>query len=116
MAGSTACVPEVGGGHAYERGEPPFVPSRVEGQDEHAEGVVVADGASALYLPKGVVVTAAGADDEFADAATRVRPSRGRERTEPFIFVVVAGGDDVGAGGIQLVPERRRLDLADVNA
>src|SRR5581483_7069114 len=69
----------------------------------------VADLAVRLDVADFVVVVAAGADDELADAPRGVGVAVRVLGGEPFVDVLVAGEDDLGAGVVERGPERRHV-------
>src|SRR4051812_2725066 len=103
--------------------EAPLVAARMQGELEDAEGIGVADLAVRLYQARRSVVPATGADDELPDAAHRVRGSGslGRCRRplwrEALVAVGVPAQQDVGARGVEVIPQRRHLGVvADVSS
>src|SRR6478752_3525468 len=76
-----------------------------QGEAEDPEGVAVPFFAAMDRSPGGVMIVAAGSDDEFADAVCLVDLPGGGERREALVFVGVSVQDDVCPGGIQVVPQ-----------
>src|SRR5215213_4097504 len=92
--------------------EDPAVAVRLELEAEDAVVLRVAPlavgGGAAELLQPG----AAGADDELAEAAGAVHVAGRRLRGEALVRVVVAGEHQLGAGGVEGVPEGARLRRA----
>src|SRR2546425_11848854 len=95
--------------------ELPVVAARVERQLEDAERVPVAHLTVRLRGTRDrVVVLAAGADDELANAAGRVRCAGRRLGREALIVVVVPVEDDVCARVVEVLPDRLHRDRVAV--
>src|SRR6266487_3579644 len=86
VAGAGASVGEAGTGTGQER---PVVAVGPKGELEDPEGSVVAGLAVGQRCLEGLVVAAAGADDELADPPDRVRLAAGVLGGEPLVEVVV---------------------------
>ena len=86
--------------------ELPVVALRVERQLEHSPGGGVADFAVGHHRPEPAVVAPAHPHGELAEAELGVGPAGGRLQGEPFVHVVVAGEDEVGAIVVEGLPQR----------
>jgi hypothetical protein len=94
----------------------PIVGGRVQRELEDAESVGVAGFAGAQRNDERAMISSAGADDEFADAVRGVGLAVGVLRSEALVVVIVAGEDERGVRGVQIVPERFRVGIPSIRA
>ena len=80
--------------------------ARVQRELEHAVAGVVAHLAVGLRARERVQPGAAGAGDELADSAGGISLAGWVLRREPLVLVVVPVDHEVGAGGVEVAPER----------
>jgi len=106
----------VGEGFAGFGEELPVVGVRMESEFEDAEGGGVADLGVGLGGAEGTMVFAAGADDEFADAAGGVGEALGILRSKALVVVIVTVENDVGMGRVETIPERLDFKIVAVRA
>src|SRR5581483_10995304 len=105
----------VGVAAGRSRGELPVVAAGMEGEQEDAEGCVLAFLAERLGRGEGMEVLAARADDELADAALRVGSLARRLRSETLVAVGVPIEHDVCARPVQVLPEHGGVRVVSDN-
>src|SRR5438093_9209001 len=86
----------------------------MEGHDQHTERIAIENLAVGLPGLKRVMICASSSDNEFADPAGRIGGCSGVLRREPFVVVVVADEDDIGAGLVEVPPKRVILPITPV--
>src|SRR2546422_2368048 len=90
---------------AGQGNELPIVSFRMQSHHQHAECAAVEDFAVRLPGFQRVMIRSSSADDELADPAGRIGGCSGVLRREPFVVVVVADEDDIGARLVEVPPE-----------
>src|SRR5579864_1042237 len=103
----TGAAAGVGKGLPFLGNELPVVALGLQREFENSEGRGVANFTVGFRrLGKWPVIFSAGADDEFANAALRVRGGIGCLRREALVVVIVAANDHVGIGIVKRLPQR----------
>src|SRR4029077_7442902 len=98
------------------RDELPVVGAGLKSKFQDAEGGGIAHFAVGLWFAEGTMVFAAGADDEFADAAWRIGNAIGSLRCEALVIMVMAADDYVGIGFIESLPESLHSQIVSMRA
>lgn len=83
---------------------------------QHTESVGVARLAVWLGNAEGTKAFPAGTDDEFANAAARIRGAVRGLRSKALVVVVVAVDDHVGVGFVERIPERLHGQIVAMRA
>ena len=96
--------------------ELPVVAAGLEGELQDAEGCGIAHFAVGFCFPEGAVILAAGAHDEFANAARGICSAIRRLRGEALVIVIVAGDHDVGVGFVESLEKRLNGEIVAVGA
>src|SRR6266851_5507312 len=96
--------------------ELPVVGVGLERELQDAEGSRIARFAIRFWRAEGAVILAAGANDEFADAARGVGRAVGFLRGKTLVIVVVAGDHDIRVGFVERLEERLNSEVVAVGA
>src|SRR5229473_2434009 len=106
----------IGEGLPCFRNELPVVAAGLEGELQDSEGSGITQFAVGLWFDEGAVILAAGANDEFANAARGIGGAIGRLRGEALVIVVVAGDHNIGVGFVERLEERLNGEVVAVGA
>ena len=96
--------------------ELPVISVGLERELQDAEGRGIAQFAIGLWRAEGAVILAAGANDEFADAARGIGRAIGRLRGKTLVIVIMAGDYDIGVGFVERLEERLNSEVVAVGA
>src|SRR5260370_971714 len=96
--------------------ELPVISVGLERELQDAEGGGIAQFAIGLWRGERAVILAAGAHDEFADAARGIGRAIGRLRGEALVIVIMAGDHDIGVGFVERLEERLNGEVVAVGA
>src|SRR5258708_40061541 len=96
--------------------ELPVVGVGLERELQDAEGSRIAQFAVGLWRAERTVILAAGANDEFADAARGIGRAIGRLRGKTLVIVIVAGDHDIRVGFVERLEERLNSEVVAVGA
>src|SRR5712664_524015 len=96
--------------------ELPVISVWLERELQDAEGSRIAQFAIGLWRAERAVILAAGANDEFADAARGIGRTIGRLRGKTLVIVVVAGDYGFGVGFVERLEERLNSEVVAVGA
>src|SRR5260370_13893145 len=96
--------------------ELPVISVGLERELQDAEGGGIAQFAIGLWRAERAVILAAGAHDEFADAARGIGRAIGRLRGEALVIVIMAGDHDIGVGFVESLEERLNGECVAVGA
>src|SRR6266851_10317071 len=96
--------------------ELPVVGVGFERELQDAKSCRIAQFAVGLWRAEGAVILAAGAHNEFADAARGIGRAIGRLRGEALVIVIVAGDHDIGVGFVECLEERLNSEVVAVGA
>src|SRR5216683_1985953 len=96
--------------------ELPVISVGLERELQDAEGRGIAQFAVGLWRAERTVILAAGANDEFADAARGIGRAIGRLRGKTLVFVIVAGDHDIRVGFVERLEERLNSEVVAVGA
>src|SRR6266851_6378998 len=94
----------------------PVVGTRLEGELQYAKGRRIAQFAVGLWRAERAVILAAGANDEFANAAHGIGSATRRLRGEALVIVVVAADNHVGVGFIECLPKGLHGQIISMSA
>src|SRR5690348_13587444 len=97
----TIPAPAVGKTLTRNRDKFPLIRARMQGQFEHAKGVIVANFAVLKDCPKATMACAAGAGNKLADAIVVITFAGGVLGRKAFIIMVVTVDDHFRAGVIE---------------
>src|SRR5260370_33503943 len=96
--------------------ELPVISVGLERELQDAEGGGIAQFAVGLWRAERTVILAAGANDEFADAARGIGRAIGRLRGKTLVIVIVAGDHDIRVGFVERLEERLNSEVVAVGA
>ena len=113
MAGP--CSP-IGKRMALLRDKIPFVTAGMQGEQQDAEGIVVANLARLVDLPRFVVRCSSPSHDKRTHALLRIGQAARIQRGESFVMVVVSGQHHIDSTPGQDFPEGAEMRLIAVVA
>src|SRR5712664_2208671 len=96
--------------------ELPVISVGLERELQDAEGGGIAQFAIGLWRAERAVILAAGAHNEFADAARGIGRAIGRLRGKTFVIVIMAGDYDIGVGFVKSLEEGLNGEVVAVGA
>src|SRR6267378_1804283 len=96
--------------------ELPVISVGLERELQDAEGSRIAQFAVGLWRAERAVILAAGANDEFANAAHGIGSATRRLRGEALVIVVVAADNHVGVGFIECLPKGLHGQIISMSA